>query len=357
MTISLQSIGNKGERHRQHGSPTGTNHQEWDKLQVLVVQEWNESKAHTTNNQADSVCHLRILKLRENDSPDNTTYRLYGKENAHPVACLLECFRSRVSRIPYGFSDGSRRIIPEIKETSPAEELNQSHLPEGRWRLAEQSNPTGLVFRSLSISILHSSLFTLRFIILRILLWIPLLHLHRGVDDTENQDSRTDIERPDDRIRNHTLLSIILDTEEGKKEWEDISGYRTGIAEETLDRVSLCLLFFIYHIAYQHLERLHRHVDARIEEHQRYQTEEHRTAHGQSERTGIRQQAHYQDGNRSTHKEIRDAATEAAPRLIAQRAHDRLNQDSHQRRENPKITQVVWVSTQRCKDSGDVGAL
>ena len=28
VTISLQSIGNKGERHRQHGSPTGTNHQE-----------------------------------------------------------------------------------------------------------------------------------------------------------------------------------------------------------------------------------------------------------------------------------------------------------------------------------------
>lgn len=114
---------------------------------------------------------------------------------------------------------------------------------------------------------------------------------------------------------------------------------------------------FIYHIAYQHLERLHRHVDARIEEHQRYQSEEHRTAHGQSERTGIREQAHYQDGNRSTHKEIRDAATEAAPRLIAQRAHDRLYQDSHQRRENPEITQVVWISTQRCKDSGDVGAL
>ena len=39
-------------------------------------------------------------------------------------------------------------------------------------------------------------------------------------------------------------------------EWKDISGYRTGIAEETLDRVSLCLLLLVYHIAYQHLERL-----------------------------------------------------------------------------------------------------
>jgi hypothetical protein len=67
-----------------------------------------------------------------------------------------------------------------------------------------ESNPTSLVFRSLSIRILHSSLFTLRFIIVRILLWIPLFHLHCGVDNTENQDSRTDIERPDNRIRNGT---------------------------------------------------------------------------------------------------------------------------------------------------------
>ncbi len=33
VTIALQGIGNKGERHCQHGCPTGTNHQEWNKLQ------------------------------------------------------------------------------------------------------------------------------------------------------------------------------------------------------------------------------------------------------------------------------------------------------------------------------------
>ena len=49
VTISLQSIGNKGERHRQHGCPTGTNHQERNKLQILVMQERYQGKAHTTD--------------------------------------------------------------------------------------------------------------------------------------------------------------------------------------------------------------------------------------------------------------------------------------------------------------------
>ena len=52
VAITLQSIGHESERHRQHGSPAGTNHQEWNKLQILVVQEWDESEAHTTYNQA-----------------------------------------------------------------------------------------------------------------------------------------------------------------------------------------------------------------------------------------------------------------------------------------------------------------
>ena len=51
------------------------------------------------------------------------------------------------------------------------------------------------------------------------------------------------------------------------------------------------------------------------------------------------------------------AATKTTPGLVTQCADNRLYKDSHQWRENPEITQVVWISTQRCKDSGDVGAL
>ena len=52
VAITLQSIGHESERHRQHGSPAGTNHQEWNKLQILIVQEWDESEAHTTYNHS-----------------------------------------------------------------------------------------------------------------------------------------------------------------------------------------------------------------------------------------------------------------------------------------------------------------
>ena len=153
------------------------------------------------------------------------------------------------------------------------------------------------------------------------------------------------------------LLSIILDTEEGKEEREDISGHRTGIAEETLDRVSLCLLFSftisptsILNGCIAMLMLVSRNISAiRPKSIAPLTVSPSEPAFGSRHitRTAIV----------APTKEIRDAATKAAPRLIAQRAHDRLNQDSHQRRENPEITQVVWVSTQRCKDSGDVGAL
>lgn len=114
VTIALQGIGNEGERHCQHGCPTGTNHQKWDKLQVLVVKEWNESKAHTTDNQADCVCHLGILELRKNHSPKHTTYCLNSEENTYPVTCLLELCRFWIGSIPNCLGDGTGRIVPEI---------------------------------------------------------------------------------------------------------------------------------------------------------------------------------------------------------------------------------------------------
>ena len=86
VTIALQGVGDKGEWHCQHGCPTRTNHQEWDKLQVLVVQEWDKSEAHATNQQAHAISHLGVLELRKHHSPEHTAHSLYGKEDAHPVA-------------------------------------------------------------------------------------------------------------------------------------------------------------------------------------------------------------------------------------------------------------------------------
>ena len=132
VTITLQSIGYEGERHCQHSSPTSTNHQEWDKLQILVVQEWNQGKANTCNKQADAISQLYILKHSEHYYPKHTTYSLYSKEYAHPVACSLEFCRLRVCGIPYSLCNSACRIVPKIKEACPAEELHHANLPECR---------------------------------------------------------------------------------------------------------------------------------------------------------------------------------------------------------------------------------
>jgi hypothetical protein len=350
VSITLQSIGDKGERHRQHSCPASTNHQERNELQILVVQEWDKGKAHTTDNQADRISHLGTLELGKHYHPQHTAHSLNGKENAHPVAGILECLGAGIGSIPYSLGNGTRRIVPQIEEACPAEELHQSHLPEGRGSALQKAYPVGLAF-FLLLSIFGNS------IILGVFLRIPLLHFHRGIDDTEDKDGCAHIERPDHRVGHNSFLGIVFDAQEGKKEGEYITGYRTRIAEETLNGVSLRLLFLIHHVAHQHLERLHRHIDARIKKHQGYQSKNHRTANRQTKRTGIRQKTHHQDSQRSSHKEIRNSSAETAPCLVAQGSDNGLHQDSHQWRENPEITQIVWVSTQRCKDSGDVGAL
>ena len=175
------------------------------------------------------------------------------------------------------------------------------------------------------------------------MLRVPLLHLHRGVDDAEDEDGSTDVERPDDGVGYYTIFCYILDTQKGEEKREYKTYHRTGIAEETLYGVSLCLLLLVYHVAHQHLEWLHSHVDAGVEKHEGYQAEEHCAAYGQAERTGVGQQAHNQDGCCSTDEEIRDATAEATPRLVAQCADDGLYDDSHKGRKHPKIAQAMRV--------------
>ena len=179
VSITLQSIGDKGERHRQHSCPASTNHQERNELQVLVVQEWDKGKAHTTDNQADRISHLGTLELGKHYHPQHTAHSLNGKENAHPVAGILECLSAGIGSIPYGLGNGTRRIVPQTEEALPAEELHQAHLPESGRSIAQERNPISLAF----LFLFH---FTSHAIIGSILLRIPLLHLHRGIDDTEN---------------------------------------------------------------------------------------------------------------------------------------------------------------------------
>ena len=59
--------------------------------------------------------------------------------------------------------------------------------------------------------------------ILSIFLRRHLLHLHCGVDDTEDEDGCTDIERVDDGVGHNALGSHIADTEEGEEEREHVA--------------------------------------------------------------------------------------------------------------------------------------
>ena len=48
-------------------------------------------RSHTTDNQTYSVCHLRILKLRENHSPDYTRVMEQAEWKLLPKAVAMVC--------------------------------------------------------------------------------------------------------------------------------------------------------------------------------------------------------------------------------------------------------------------------
>ena len=58
VAIALQGIRDERERHGKHCSPSTTDHQERDELQILVADERYECKADTTNHQTDGISQL-----------------------------------------------------------------------------------------------------------------------------------------------------------------------------------------------------------------------------------------------------------------------------------------------------------
>ena len=221
-------------------------------------------KTDGTDHQTHGIGQFRILELREQGGPDDRAYRLYGKEDAHPVTGLLKSLAGRIGGVPYHLGNGACRIVPHIEHGRPTEELYQTHLPERGGRILEQRDPVGTILL----------LFRNR-IILGILLRIPLTYFRGGIEHTKDEDSRADIERPDDRIRHDTLFCHIADANECEDKGKHITHHRTSIAKERLNRIGLGLLLLVDHIPHQHLKRLHGHIDARIKEHQGNESEDH----------------------------------------------------------------------------------
>jgi hypothetical protein len=66
---------------------------------------------------------------------------------------------------------------------------------------------------------------------------------------------------------------------------------------------------------------------------------------------------HHEHCHKRTHKQVRNAAAEAAPCFITEIAHERLNEHTHEWWKNPEETQIVWVGSEGGEDATDVGTL
>ena len=306
----------------------------------------HETEANGTNNETHGVSQLGVLELGQQSSPYHRTHGLNGKENTGPVTCLLEGLARGIGGIPHHLSNRARGVVPHVKHGGPREELDETYLPESRRGVLEQSNPVGTLLLLLRNGI-----------ILGIVLRIPLTDLRSGIDNAEDENGGADVERPDDAIGHHTLLGHIADANKREHKGEHITHHRASIAEERLDTISLGLLLLIHHIAHQHLKRLHSHIDGCIEEHKGDEAEHHGGTDGETQRARVGQQTHDEHGHGGSDKQVRDTTTKACPCLIAQRSDDGLHQDTHQRGQDPEITQVVGIGTKGGEDTGDVGTL
>ena len=271
-----------------------------------------------------------MLQFRQEGSPQERTYRLHAEYDTNPATCILERSIRRIDAIPSVAVRSNRaiRIRPHIHERCPAEELHQTHRPEGRRRLLEQLDEAFLFFFFLFLAGINT-------VELRVLLRVQLLHGRESVKRAENQYRSSCVERPFHTIGDHTLRRRIGNTDPGKEDREQVTHYRARIAERRLNSVRRTLLLLIHHIADHHLKRLHGDVDTRIEEHQTEQTEPHRRVQTQESRlrkgeiARIRQQQHYCYRDERTHEQIRFTATQTSPGLVAILSNQRLNNHSH----------------------------
>jgi hypothetical protein len=97
---------------------------------------------------------------------------------------------------------------------------------------------------------------------------------------------------------------------------------------------------------------LHGYVNARVEEHERHESEHHRTcqspAHnlrGDTKASSIRKEEHHSHGYYCANKKIRYAPAESAPCLVGQGTNDWLDNHTHEWWKNPEETKLMWIGS------------
>ena len=171
--------------------------------------------------------------------------------------------------------DGVGGIGPHVEEGGPAEELHEADGPEHLGGLDEQAEHVlaflllagGGGFDAVECGILGR---------------VHLLDLGEGVEHAEQQDGRADVEGPCDG-GGHLAGGGGVAEEECEDDGSDVAHDGAGVAEEALDAVGEALLLFVDHVADEHLEGLHGHVDGGVEQHQGHKAEDDGARHGEVE--------------------------------------------------------------------------
>ena len=198
---------------------------------------------------------------------------------------------------------------------------------------------------------------------LSIFLRIHLLDLHEGVQDTDDKDGGAAVETPDHGRRNLALRGDVRDPDPSEENREEIANKASGIAQQRLNGICLGLLLLSHHVTDHHLEWLHRHIDRGVQEYQGKQAKPHRPVKseeqlgGEIEASGIGQESHHQHSNDSPDKEIGLSSTHLAPGPVGILPDQGLDDHSHQRRKDPKETELMGVSSKGSEDTADVSAL
>ena len=358
---SAERVGQDGERQGKHGRPGAPDEDERDEQQVLVMNEVGGDEPYAAQREAEGVDHLTVLEQGDAHRPQHRPDGLHGEEHAHPVGGLLILKAGGVQHdtlhaIHQGLRDGraehvrgnaSVGVRPHEHEGEPAEELHQPYRPECLGRTHQQAQHADLLF----LLLLRDA------VVFGVFLRGHFLHLHRGVDDAEDEDGGADVERPDDRVRYDALRGGVLQAHPGEEEGEEVAHEASGVAQETLDGVGQSLLLFVHHVAHHHLERLHGHINRGVEKHQCEEAEHHGGADAHAETARVGQEAHHQHGDERPDEQVGDAPSEAAPRLVAGRSHEGLHQDARQRGQYPEIAQTVRIGAKGGEYPADVGTL
>ena len=345
---ALQRIGDNGKRQGQHGSPGATDEGKRYEQRPLVGHERHEGKASAANDKADGIGGLQTeatLKSRKHHSPQHAGHRLDGKDNAHPVAGCLEVGRLGIGGVPHGVGNGTGGIVPHKQESEPAEELYQRHAPVVARGVAQKLDEVDVVFLLFGGAV-----------ILGIFLWRHLTDVDTGVDDADDEDDGTHVERHLQR-GGHTVGGVGAQADIRHEERQGEADHLTEVAQETLDGIGQTFLLLIDHVTNHHLERLHGHVERGVEEHQDNGAKRHGHPERVAQAAGIGQQRHHDDGDDGTDDEVRDATTETAPRAVAEHTDDGLHDHAHQRGQHPEKTEALGVGAHRGEDAGDITTL